>query len=60
MSIPPFGSNGQWARARNVEGARSFLDEQQADADRHADAYERSALLRRKLRAKLHALFHRR
>lgn len=59
MGIPPFGSNGQWARARNEEGARSFLDEQQASADRHADEYERSALLRRRLRAKVRAFFRR-
>lgn len=31
-----FGGNGQWARARNAEGAREVVNEQRRDRERSA------------------------
>lgn len=60
MAFPGGPGNGQWVRARNAEGAKSFLAEQQQEADRHADEYARSRAFRRRLRARIAGMFRRR
>ncbi len=54
----PAGGNGQWARARNEQGAKSFQQELAADARRRAAGIERSIAFRHALRRRIAALLH--
>lgn len=58
MTVGPAGGNGQWARARNQQGAKSFLQEMNADAEHMGPGIERSLEMRRKVRRKIRELLH--
>lgn len=60
MAFPTGGGGGNWVRARNKEGMKSFLAEQQVEADRHADEYGRSIAFRRQLRSRIRSWLRRR
>ncbi len=54
----PFGGNGQWVRARNEQGAKSFQQELAADAQARAAGIQRSLAFRRRLRRRIGRLLH--
>lgn len=60
MAFPTGGGGGNWVRARNKEGMKAFLSEQQGEADRHFDEYSRSLAARRRMRLRIRSWFRRR
>ena len=58
MSVGPAGGSGQWARARNEQGAKSFLDELAGQAGMRTEELQRSLAARRRIRRKIAGLLH--
>lgn len=54
-----FGANGQWSRVRNEAGAKTFLGEQELDAERRRRGNERDRAIAGWIRDKVSALMAR-
>lgn len=54
-----FGSNGQWVRARNAEGAKAFLAEKRVEAEKLEERREHELQVIGRLWGRVRRLFHR-